>query len=130
MCHDPNLGETKYASEGGQIFTVHIRRAIRRSFRAHYVRIVIPATVRYGAIVDRKFRKLLAPHAIILQATVNKDHRLTLTLLDIGKLVAVDRYSLDFVGHGGRVAKGQGNDQSKERTDKGFAKRHCHLIEN
>ena len=71
-----------------------IRCTIRRSFQAHYVRIAIPATVRYGTIVDRKFRKLFAPHAIVLQATVNKDHRFTLTLLNIGKLVAIDRYSL------------------------------------
>src|SRR6478609_9414605 len=117
MRHDPDLGETECAREGGEIFTVHIRRAIRRSLRAHCVRIVIPATIRYGSIVGRKFRKLFAPHAIILQATVNKDDRLTLTLLDIGKLVAVDGYAPEFIGQGGRAAKGQGNDQSKKGTN-------------
>jgi hypothetical protein len=37
---------------------------------------------------------------------MNKDQRLTHALLDVSKFIAVDRNSLNFVGHGVRGAKG------------------------
>jgi hypothetical protein len=60
---------------------VNIRRSIWRSFRARHIRIVIPTAVSDGVIARRELWKLLAPHPIILQSTVNEDNRPALPLL-------------------------------------------------
>ena len=102
MRDDPHFRETKGAHEGREVLSVHIGGPIRHTIRTCFVRIVIAAAVGDNVIATRKSWKMIQPHAIVLQAAVDKYYRLALAQLNICKRSAVSRNSLEFIsrGHG------------------------------
>src|ERR1700688_1024262 len=100
MCHNSHLRQTKSACESCKIFAVLICGPVRHTVRTYLVRIVVSAAVSYCAITLSEFWKMLAPHAVVLEAAMNKYYRFALTDFYIGKLRAIGCHPLNFISHG------------------------------